>query len=193
MKKTAFILLMASSLAHAQSHDTFFSTISSWLVNHKLGIAGIGLIGGGLFAKRIIHGIENKRLDRYRQNTVVDTQKMNASEISTLINKKVQHGFSESSQIGENYDNSTLNVTFRKNTTLGKELEDKITLTVSKDKHLIHFKNREEISISSSADEIFVKSYERELKNVGYANWVQNAFIGIGALAVFKSFALSNR
>ncbi|MBI2774923.1 hypothetical protein HYX58_02865 [Candidatus Dependentiae bacterium] len=193
MKKVVLFLLTISFLMHAQPQDTILSSAGSWLANHKLGIAGIGLIGGGFIAKRYIQSVENKRLDCYRLDNVVNTQNMKASEISTLLNEKVQNGFSESSQIGENLDNSILNWTFKKNTALGKELEDKIRLTVPKDKSVIFFKDREEIRIVSSADEITVIHHVRELKQVAYADWVQRAFVGIGVLAVFKSFALSNR
>ncbi|MBI2774922.1 hypothetical protein HYX58_02860 [Candidatus Dependentiae bacterium] len=190
MKKAAFVVLVVSLLAHAEPQDTILSSASSWLANHKLGIAGIGLIGGGLLAKRIIREIENKRLHQYMLNNPVNAKNMKKDGICSLINEKIQKGFLWNWGLGK--DNNNVIVTFQKITPLGKQLKDKIDLNAS-GRTITLFTPIEDgdglnkIEIDCIDDNLIVTNLGRELKHVAYADWVQNAFTGIGAIALLKS------
>jgi hypothetical protein len=192
MKKSIIFLLLVSFLADAEPKETLLSSAISWAANHKLGFAGLGLIGGGFLVHRIIHDFEKKKFDRYMRNNPVKAENMAKIAIAPLMNEKIEKGFSSEWGLGKS--NNTV-ITFRKYTTLGKQLKDTIelqalngeTITIAK---LIDDETGglKKILISSTANQITVTNCERKLESVAYADWARNMFVGIGAVVTLKSF-----
>ncbi|HEX2978058.1 MAG TPA: hypothetical protein VHO47_02980 [Candidatus Babeliales bacterium] len=204
MKKIAFLLLIVSFLGHAQSHDTILSSACSSMANHKLGIAGLSFIGGGLVVHRLINHYEHRRLKHYNETHPVRSLIKNSDEAQDLINEKLKRGY-EIIYSGVNWNDKSVQ-SFRKINLLGKCWDDKIQFTVLKTQSIQVEKvmnandNYPRMGVSVKEGDsvldnpnIQVTTHERKLKSIGYANWIRNVSIGIGILTIFGEIYTAHR
>ncbi|MBI2774925.1 hypothetical protein HYX58_02875 [Candidatus Dependentiae bacterium] len=192
MKKGIFFLLSISILAHAEHQQTtMLSSAASWLANHKLGIAGLTLMGGGFLARCFIHDFEKKRLDRYNRMNPVKSEVITKEVLVNLINKKIETSDDWHQGLGKTNNNF---VVFEKNTFLGKFIKDKIelqgdegkTVTVGITKTVNNGKNT--VSVIYIGEQLQITHHPREIRCLEYADSFRIACIGIGAVAGLKSF-----